>query len=768
MVVERSPPTHLWFRNCSSHSTTELPPKPPADHRELGVQQELFITSEYSPGSPLLLPNGTRIFNRLVEFLRKQYGRYGFDEVLTPTIYKKALWEKSGHLENYGDDMFTVTSMSPSRSDSGGHDKEIDEYGLKPMNCPGHCLIFASTRRSYRELPIRYADFSPLHRNEVSGALSGLTRVRRFHQDDGHIFCRPIQVEEEIRKTLDFVRVVYSTLQLGPYRLTLSTRPTDHYIGTVEEWDSAEDGLKRALEASGQEWTINEGDGAFYGPKIDIILRDSDGKEHQTATIQLDFQLPKRFELSYRAPAPEFERRGELTTDPAELKQSGDVTPVLIHRAVLGSVERLMALLIEHHSGKWPFWLNPRQVIIITTHEDAEGKVNELARTTQAILMGMDEPANGPISNPLQLTVDIDESSRKLPHKVHFAKSKGYGVIVTIGPNQLSDGTVSVDFSRLDSTDTERRLMKPEDLYNLLKQKKQPLLQPTPSDPPPDYETAAAEHAPTQSQSQSLPIRPPPVRRPPGSLLDLPILKYMRTHRVILASNSPRRRALLSQLGLPNLEIRPSTKPEDLSKADLGPWAYVSATAQQKALDVYAALVDEAATKQASGTASTSVDDTNRRDPDLVIAADTVIVTRDGAVLEKPTSEAAHVKMLRHLRDTRSHKVLTAICCVAPRADAQHPGYAMASHVEETKVLFARESDGLPDDVIEAYVRTREGADKAGGYAVQGLGGALLVEKVDGAVDNVVGLPVRKTLQLCEKVVFRQDETSEDEEEEEE
>ncbi|KAI0882276.1 class II aaRS and biotin synthetase [Annulohypoxylon maeteangense] len=470
-VESLAPPTHLWFRSCSSHSTTELPPKPPADHRELGIQQELFVTSKYSPGSPLFLPNGARIFNRLVEFLRKQYGRYGFDEVITPTIYKKSLWEKSGHLEHYGDDMFTVTSMSPSRSDSGGYNKDTDEYGLKPMNCPGHCLIFAAVHRGYRELPVRYADFSPLHRNELSGALSGLTRVRRFHQDDGHIFCRPIQIEEEISKTLDFVRVVYSTLKLGSYRLTLSTRPAEHYIGTIEEWDSAENGLKRALDASGQGWTINEGDGAFYGPKIDIILRDSDGKEHQTATIQLDFQLPKRFGLTYQAPAPEFERRGEITTDQALLKQNGKVTPVLIHRAVLGSVERLMALLIEHYNGKWPFWLNPRQVIILTAHEDADGKVNELARTAQAVLMGMDGPADGPIANPFQLTVDIDETSRKLPRKVQAAISKGYGVIVTVGPAQVSDGTVTVDFSRLDSADTERRVMKPEELYDILKKK---------------------------------------------------------------------------------------------------------------------------------------------------------------------------------------------------------------------------------------------------------------------------------------------------------
>ncbi|KAI4859707.1 Maf/Ham1 [Hypoxylon rubiginosum] len=309
----------------------------------------------------------------------------------------------------------------------------------------------------------------------------------------------------------------------------------------------------------------------------------------------------------------------------------------------------------------------------------------------------------------------------------------------------------------------------------------------TPSDPPPDYETSAAEHgqgtrpppAPPPSQAR----RPPP---PPGALLDLPILKFMRTHRVILASASPRRRALLGQLGLPRLEVRASAKPEDLSKAELGPWEYVSATARQKALDVYAAAVEEAAARQAeplppppprgsnggsSADPTTDVDldaERSRKDPDLVIAADTVIVTRDGAVLEKPASAAAHAQMLRHLRDTRAHRVLTAVCAVAPRADAQHPGYALASHVEETKVVFARESDGLPDDVIDAYVRTREGVDKAGGYAVQGLGGALLVERVDGPVDNVVGLPVRKCLQLCEKVVFRQGEESDEEDEGEE
>ncbi|KAI1464053.1 class II aaRS and biotin synthetase [Daldinia caldariorum] len=466
-----------WNRSCSSHATPTptpgLPPNPPGDHRQLGIQQELFTTSIYSPGSPILLPNGARIFNRLVDFLRKQYVRYGFEEVITPTIYKKALWRKSGHLENYSEDMYTVTSTSPARSDSYKPGDEEDEYGLKPMNCPGHCLIFADQLRSYRQLPIRYADFSPLHRNEISGALSGLTRVRRFHQDDGHIFCRPIQIEEEIKKTLDFVRVVYSTFKLGPYRLALSTRPEDHYIGTAEEWEGAENALKRALDASGQEWTVNEGDGAFYGPKIDIVLRDSDGKEHQTATIQLDFQLPKRFELGYLAPAPEFERRGEVTMDPDKLAESDLVTPVLIHRAVLGSVERLLALLIEHYNGKWPFWLNPRQVMIVTVN-DTEPVVG-LAKMAQDVLMGRDGPADGPVVNPSQLVVDVDDSPRSVSLKVREAKSKGYSVIVTVGPKQVPEGTVTVDMSGLESSDSEKKSQKqdmlPKELFAILKNK---------------------------------------------------------------------------------------------------------------------------------------------------------------------------------------------------------------------------------------------------------------------------------------------------------
>ncbi|KAI0023805.1 threonyl-tRNA synthetase-like protein [Xylariomycetidae sp. FL0641] len=747
-------------RPCSSHApatpTTQTPPfqTKTADHRDLGVHYELFTTSIYSPGSPILLPNGARMFNRLVDFLRKQYVRYGFDEVITPTIYKKALWEKSGHLENYSEDMFTVTSTSPSRND-GAEGSTEDEYGLKPMNCPGHCLIFASQRRSYRDLPIRYADFSPLHRNELSGALSGLTRVRRFHQDDGHIFCRPTQIEEEIRKTLDFVRVVYKTLGLGPYRLALSTRPADHYIGTEDDWNGAENSLKRALEASGQEWTINEGDGAFYGPKIDIILRDSDAKEHQTATIQLDFQLPKRFELEYQAPAPEFERKGEVTIDPAELANYGAVTPVLIHRAVLGSVERLMALLIEHYNGEWPFWLNPRQAIVLKVN-DSEEVVN-LARSTQDILLGRDESPSSPLARPSQLTCDIDNTNGTLGYKVRTARSKRYGVIIVVGPKQISTGTVSVQFAG--SYHEAAVEMDPRDLRRLL-QKAAETYADTPSDPPPDYESSTSTTTTTTITTPSTAAQPPAQRKPPmpppPAPLDLPILQYMRTHRTILASASPRRRQMLAQLGVAQPEVRPSRVPEDLAKTGLSADEYVAATAQRKALDAYAACIEDADADAPPDGSSSRQKQQKKGDPDLVIAADTVIATRDGLVLEKPASEAAHRQMLRHLRDTRSHRVLTAVCCVAPRADARHPGYSLASATEESRVVFAGADAGLGDDVLDAYVRTREGADKAGGYAVQGVGGMLLVERVEGAVDNVVGLPVRRLLQLCEKVVFKQ------------
>ncbi|KOS17690.1 putative threonine--tRNA ligase [Escovopsis weberi] len=460
----------------------------PPDHRRLGHQQELFITSAYSPGSPIFLPNGTRIFNRLVDFLRRQYVRYGFEEVLTPTIYKKTLWERSGHLQNYAEDMYTVTGQSHSAGAEAGccggdggstgatrdgddgptHDDDR-EFGLKPMNCPGHCLIFASKLRSYRDLPIRYADFSPLHRNEISGALSGLTRVRRFHQDDGHIFCRPCQVEGEIARTLDFVRVVYDVLRFGvSYRLVLSTRPKDHYIGTEEEWARAEDSLKRALDASGLEWTVNEGDGAFYGPKIDIVLRDSEDKEHQTATIQLDFQLPKRFDLEYQAPAPELEARGKTTEDPELLAQYGPVRPVMIHRAVLGSVERLMALLIENYGGRWPFWLNPKQAIILTVN--TSDPVVQWAEDVRDVLMGNMKLGDGPLpkeslSGQTGLAVHVDTTARSLGAKIREAHANGYSLVMVVGEQDVEKGQVSLGKERMSPAEMRDRMLRMVDRF---------------------------------------------------------------------------------------------------------------------------------------------------------------------------------------------------------------------------------------------------------------------------------------------------------------
>ncbi|KAK5992643.1 Maf-like protein C3G6.03c [Cladobotryum mycophilum] len=268
----------------------------------------------------------------------------------------------------------------------------------------------------------------------------------------------------------------------------------------------------------------------------------------------------------------------------------------------------------------------------------------------------------------------------------------------------------------------------------------------SPTDPPAEY-NAADEHG-----ENAAPRLTGPIRRPLQPL-DLPIIKHLNSKRVVLASASPRRKALLQQMGLTSLEITPSTKPEDLDKKAYGPWEYVATTARNKCLDVY--------------TASLETHLASIPDPDLVIAADTIIVTRDGRILEKPRSEQEHIRMLKHLRDTRMHRVLTSVTVLAPREDARHPGYDIKTHTEETKVYFWSEDNGLPDDVIESYVKTREGVDKAGGYAIQGIAGMLLVEKIEGSVDNVIGLPVKRTLMMAEKVIFQQDGGDYDNEEEE-
>lgn len=344
------------------------------DHRKIGKEQELFFFHELSPGSCFFLPHGTRIYNTLVEFLRAEYWKRGYEEVITPNMYNAKLWETSGHWQNYQENMFTF-------------EVEKDKFGLKPMNCPGHCLLFGHRERSYRELPWRVADFGVIHRNEFSGALTGLTRVRRFQQDDTHIFCTEDQVKQEIHGLFDFLKYVYGVFGFT-FRLKLSTRP-DKYVGEIETWNRAEAQLQSALEeftaAGGGQWEMNPGDGAFYGPKIDITISDALRREHQCATIQLDFQLPQRFKLEYNTGEVIKTKEGEADEEVSHYKR-----PVMIHRAILGSVERFIAILTEHFGGKWPFWLSPRQVLVVPVMAAANDYVLELQAMFREKLMHVD------------------------------------------------------------------------------------------------------------------------------------------------------------------------------------------------------------------------------------------------------------------------------------------------------------------------------------------------------------------------------------------
>ncbi|KAL2006796.1 hypothetical protein VTN00DRAFT_9464 [Thermoascus crustaceus] len=431
-------------RNASNDASVVQPHTPAADHRALGTAQELFTSSPYSPGSPLFLPNGTHIVNKLISFLRAQYRQYGFREVLTPNIYKRSLWEVSGHWQNYKDDMYEVRGRG-AMGEAQGQAGEDEFYGLKPMNCPGHCLLFKSHNHSYRELPVRYADFSPLHRNEVSGSLSGLTRVRRFHQDDGHVFCRPQQIKREIALALGFVDMVMKAFNLGQYRLVLSTRPEKDFIGSLELWNSAEAQLREALDNTGRPWEINEGDGAFYGPKIDIQLQDSDGKFHQLSTIQLDMNLPQRFGLEYQV------AEGEEDYNP---DTPGRATPVLIHRAIFGSLERFFALLIEHYAGRWPFWLSPRQGIILTVQQDEAvlRQAEEAAAKFSGFRALLQDQNATDVPTPLSsvdptFLIDVDTSSQSLGKKIQRAKQMKYNLIFVLGSRNLADGTIELDIS---------------------------------------------------------------------------------------------------------------------------------------------------------------------------------------------------------------------------------------------------------------------------------------------------------------------------------
>ncbi|XP_076889783.1 threonine--tRNA ligase, mitochondrial 1-like [Bidens hawaiensis] len=366
------------------------------DHRELGKKQELFFFHPLSPGSCFFLPHGTRITEKLMTFIRTEYRKRGYLEVTTPNMYNMQLWETSGHAANYKENMFVF-------------DIEKQEFGLKPMNCPGHCLIFDNRVRSYRELPLRIADFGVLHRNEASGALTGLTRVRRFQQDDAHIFCRESQIKDEVKSVLEFINYAYDIFGFT-FELKLSTRP-EKYLGDLETWDKAEKALADALDEFGKPWQINEADGAFYGPKIDISVSDAMKRKFQCATLQLDFQLPQRFNLTYSA---EDETKRER--------------PVMIHRAILGSVERMFAILLEHYKGKWPFWLSPRQAIVCP--------VSDKSQVYGQQVKDQIEEAG--------YYVDIDSSDRTIQKKVREAQLAQYNYILVVGEEEVNNGKVSV------------------------------------------------------------------------------------------------------------------------------------------------------------------------------------------------------------------------------------------------------------------------------------------------------------------------------------
>ncbi|KAL0061666.1 threonyl-tRNA synthetase [Marasmius tenuissimus] len=372
------------------------------DHRKIGREQDLFFFNDLSPGSCFWLPHGTRIYNNLIELLRSEYWKRDYQEVISPNMFHTKLWETSGHWQNYDDGMFAL-------------DVEKEKWALKPMNCPGHCLIFDSRDRSYRELPIRMAEFGIIHRNEASGALTGLTRVRRFVQDDTHVFCTPDQIEGEIHLLFDFMQHVYGLFGFG-FHLELSTRP-EKFLGDINTWNRAEEQLTKALDAQYPgKWELNPGDGAFYGPKIDITIKDALNRSFQCATIQLDFQLPERFKLKYRAA----EDYGNTEKAPSR--------PVMIHRAILGSLERFIAIITEHFAGKWPFWISPRQVVVIPV----AAPFKEYATQIKDRLTG------------LGIYTDVDDSDNTLPKKIRNGEIAQYNFILVVGQQEFEKQSVNI------------------------------------------------------------------------------------------------------------------------------------------------------------------------------------------------------------------------------------------------------------------------------------------------------------------------------------
>jgi threonyl-tRNA synthetase len=375
------------------------------DHRKLGREMGLFLFDPISPGSPFFLPRGTVIYNELVDYMRRLYRRYGFEEVITPQLFKNRLWETSGHWEMFRDNMFLTTDGE----NSGG---ELD-YGFKPMNCPGHTFIYRAEKRSYRDLPLRVADFGRLHRVERSGVLHGLTRVRTMSQDDAHIFCAPEQVAGEIDLNLQMVRDVYQALGFERLESKLATMPEKH-LGSEESWRKTEAMLGEALGRNGLDYDVNPGEGAFYGPKIEIYVPDALKRKWQLATIQLDYNMPERFDLTY-------------TTSAAV-----EARPIMIHRAILGSLERFIGVLLEHTGGVLPFWLAPEQVRVLSLSEKVESYAAEVAALVKA--------------QGFRATADL--RNEKLGLKVREAELAKVPYMVVVGEREAAARAVSLRLLR--------------------------------------------------------------------------------------------------------------------------------------------------------------------------------------------------------------------------------------------------------------------------------------------------------------------------------
>ena len=365
------------------------------DHRKLGRELGLFMLADEGPGFPFFLPNGMVLKNTLLEYWREVHKRYGYVEISTPIILNQELWHRSGHWDHYKDNMYTTVI-------------DGEDYAVKPMNCPGGMLVYESEPHSYRDLPLRVGELGIVHRHELSGALHGLFRVRCFTQDDAHIFMTPEQMKDEIKGVVSIFDEIYSTFALS-YKIELSTMPEDH-MGDEATWRMAEATLKAAIEELGKPYEINEGDGAFYGPKLDFHLSDSIGRTWQCGTIQLDFQMPERFELEYVGEDGQKHR------------------PVMIHRALLGSIERFIGVITEHFAGAFPVWLSPVQVKVMTITDRSRDWAVEAAKRLEA--MGV--------------RVETDLRNEKIGYKIREAQSKKIPYMLVIGDKEAEAGTVAV------------------------------------------------------------------------------------------------------------------------------------------------------------------------------------------------------------------------------------------------------------------------------------------------------------------------------------